>query len=140
MKRFFCWLLDHRWKLISSEIVPGILVENGIFSKWKCDWCGKKDVIENLCRQFAFESKTKNGKFAITTGGLSALEDAFEYLGWSDPQAYPGLACFCCEEQATCGTPTPKNYTVGYASVCGAHYQKISGELEMEKRGAKRIS
>lgn len=41
-------------------------------------------VLESMVHQFAFQT-TVNGELALTTGGLSTLEEAFAALGWSDP-------------------------------------------------------
>jgi hypothetical protein len=68
---------------------------------------------------------------AYTTGGLSALEEAFAYLGWKDPQPCPENLCENCHKGfATCGTPTPKNYTTNYLIVCGDCFTKIQNELK----------
>ena len=60
----------------------------------------------------------------LMTGGLSALEDAFDVLGWTDPHPAPELACQyvdadgnACGERRTCGSPTPS----GYLWTCGEH-------------------
>ena len=76
-----------------------------------------KDALIGMVQQFAYWSDTAGG---YTTGGLSALEDAFSILGWSDPMPIPGARCQIvgCNRQATCGTPTPE----GYRRLCGEHY------------------
>lgn len=87
-----------------------------------------RDALEGLLFQFAYDGKSIDGRPSLFTGGLSALEDAFEVMGWPDPYAHPDLAC-CdepgCSQRATCGTPTPN----GYRSVCGEHYQQIERSL-----------
>jgi len=40
-----------------------------------------RDALEDMCHQFGYEV----GQTGITTGGLSALEHAFDVLGWDDP-------------------------------------------------------
>ena len=83
-----------------------------------------KDALIGMVQQFAYWSDTAGG---YTTGGLSALEDAFSVLGWTDPM--PDMEVRCqrpgCMRQATCGTPTPE----GYKRLCGEHY----AEAEKEK-------
>lgn len=73
-----------------------------------------REALEDMVRQFAYYSSG-----AYHTGGLSALEDAFDALGWDDP--HPDLSVACdepdCREQVTCGTPTPD----GYRSTCFDH-------------------
>lgn len=75
-------------------------------------------VSENLIRQFAYYS---NGAFH--TSGLSALEDAFDVLGWDDPHPDKEAQCQIkgCKEQATCGAPTKK----GCKRMCHKHYEKL---------------
>ena len=77
------------------------------------------EVIEDLLCQFAYRTK-KNGRLALTTGGLSALESGFCAIGWDDPHPIPDAECQRdgCHEEATCGTPTPD----GYKRLCGEHY------------------
>jgi hypothetical protein len=80
-------------------------------------------TIEDLVRQFA-DQTVVDGVLCYTTGGLSALEDAFAVLGWSDPYPAPEMVCDhpgCCQ-WATCGTPTPD----GYKQLCSDHYQALS--------------
>ena len=93
-----------------------------------------KDALEGLTFQFAYQVVV-GGIPCLTTGGLSTLEEAFELLGWKDPYPVPEAKCFSCNQWATCGTPTPKNYTQNYVRVCGKHFAQIQDELEKEKRG-----
>lgn len=46
-------------------------------------------IISDICLQFGIRT-TKDGKTQLSTGGLSVLEEAFEYLGWSDPHELHG--------------------------------------------------
>jgi hypothetical protein len=41
-------------------------------------------ALEGMVWQFAYPG-VKSGKPVLGTGGLSALEEAFRALGWSDP-------------------------------------------------------
>jgi hypothetical protein len=43
-----------------------------------------KEELESMVWQFAYRS-LKGNRLVLTTGGLSALEGAFEVLGWDDP-------------------------------------------------------
>jgi hypothetical protein len=76
-------------------------------------------VIEDMAYQFAYETKHR-GRAALTTGGLSALESAFDALAWRDPHPIPESECQTrgCHERASCGTPTKD----GYRRLCGRHY------------------
>lgn len=80
----------------------------------------ERDALESMVRQFAYWSDGVGGYW---TGGLSALEEAFDVLGWDDPHPQPDARCDepQCMAQRTCGIPTP----AGYRSVCGEHYQKL---------------
>jgi hypothetical protein len=53
-----------------------------------------KEALEDMVYQFGYRDVV-DGKPCITTGGLSALENAFEVLGWDDPY-------FVKEEGNTC--------------------------------------
>ena len=81
-----------------------------------------REALEGMMYQFAYAS-VKDGQPALSTGGLSALEDAFEALGWSDPYIIPHPV-WCdapvtprCAEPTTWGTPTPD----GYKRFCAKH-------------------
>ena len=45
------------------------------------------DIIVGLMYQFAYRRGIAND--SLSTGGLSTLEDAFDYLGWDDPHPIP---------------------------------------------------
>jgi len=77
-----------------------------------------KEALAGMCYQFAYRGKTKEGRLTIWTGGLSALELAFQELGWEDPHPYPEGECQNegCYNEATCGKPTPE----GYKFLCGS--------------------
>jgi hypothetical protein len=79
-----------------------------------------REALEGMVWQFAHRS-VRDGHRSLSTMGLSALEDAFEVLGWDDPRRCDeeGLGCAWpgCEEWATCGEPTPH----GYEWRCSAH-------------------
>lgn len=79
-----------------------------------------RDALESMVCQFAYHG-TKDGAPTYITGGLSALEHAFEVLGWDDPHPCPEHKCQRegCAEMATCGRPTAGD---GYGRVCGDHY------------------
>lgn len=79
------------------------------------------ETIEDLVRQFACHT-VNDGVPAYSTGGLSAMERAFEILGWGDPHPAPEMACerLGCSEWATCGTPTDD----GYKRLCSTHYRE----------------
>ena len=84
------------------------------------------EALEGMVRQFAYYS---NG--AYRTGGLSALEDAFDVLGWDDPHEDLSNACDepGCRDEATCGWPTRPGGTGpngGYRRTCGKHWQWVA--------------
>ena len=54
-----------------------------------------KDALEDMVWQFAYRG-VRDGKPIMHTGGLSALESAFEALGWSDPKYFEDMeGCIC---------------------------------------------
>ncbi len=82
-----------------------------------------REIIEDLLHQFAYD--TQHG--ALCTGGLSALESAFDYVGWEDPHPLEEeLICNdeSCDKRATCGTPTD----TGYQRLCSDHYHAAQEE------------
>jgi len=76
-----------------------------------------REALAGMLRQFAYW--TADG--GLTTGGLSALENAFDALGWDDPHPDPAGRCEepGCMRQRSCGMPTPD----GYRWLCGEHYR-----------------
>lgn len=43
-----------------------------------------REALEDMVCQFAYKG-TRDGKLILHTGGLSALEEAFDALDWDDP-------------------------------------------------------
>lgn len=80
----------------------------------------EREALEAMVHQFAYWDDKAGG---YTTGGLSALEDAFEVLGWDDPHPYPSGRCHRCKRQATVGTPSK----AGYKWSCHEHAPKWTG-------------
>lgn len=78
------------------------------------------DALESMVYQFAYDADNPP---RLLTGGLSALEEAFEVLGWESPHPVPERGCQmpACQLMATCGTPTPD----GYKWVCGPHMDML---------------
>ena len=79
-----------------------------------------REALESMVWQFGYRG-VKNGKPNIHTGGLSALEEAFEALGWDDPHYLPEEGCTCevvgCMQADTCGT----HWGDLYLRLCGQH-------------------
>ena len=65
-----------------------------------------RSALESMVQQFGHRGVT-NGKPIIWTGGLSALEEAFDALGWDDPRYLPEEGNTCeiegCVEPFTSG-------------------------------------
>jgi hypothetical protein len=82
-----------------------------------------KDALEDMVRQFAYNGHDKKMPFYYT-GGLSALEHAFDILGWIDPYPCPENKCEIkkCPKFATSGSPTKK----GYKRMCIEHFKIFS--------------
>lgn len=89
-----------------------------------------KEALEDMVWQFGYRG-VKNGKPIIWTGGLSALEGAFEALGWEDPHYLPDAEGYCCEiegcvEPDICGTHWGDSKL--YLRLCSKHHhQSYSG-------------
>jgi len=79
------------------------------------------EVLEDMVWQFGYRG-VKNNQPVIHTGGLSALESAFEALGWDDPHYLPNAEGYCCEiegcvEEDTCGL----HWESLYLRLCSKH-------------------
>jgi len=79
------------------------------------------DALEDMVWQFAcrYDDPPRMG-----TAGLSALENAFEVLGWDDPHPTPEIGCQSdgCTKTATSGSPTPE----GYKWLCSVHFRMVN--------------
>ena len=77
---------------------------------------------EDVAHQFGYHGQ-HNGRLALTHGGLSTLERAFDILGWENPHPDPENECQYegCHHYASCGTPTKD----GYLRVCSHHLAMI---------------
>ena len=76
------------------------------------------EVVEDLVIQFGYATENPPG---VGTMGLSALEGAFELLGWEDPHPLPTMGCDepGCGKRSTCGWPSG----TGYRRTCGDHWR-----------------
>lgn len=83
------------------------------------------EVIRDLLYQFAYRGE-ENGRAALFTGGLSALESGFSFVFWDNPHFEPELECDYeeCHSFATSGAMTPN----GYKRLCGKHYRELNAE------------
>ena len=72
-----------------------------------------KEALEDMVYQFGYRT-IHNNKPCISTGGLSALEEAFSALGWSDPYILPEEGNTCeikgCMYHSTAGMPWEDMY------------------------------
>ena len=104
---------------------------------------GYKEALEDMVWQFAYRD-TKGNKPVLHTGGLSALEGAFEVLGWEDPKVIEdtdGVICDVknCPEWVTNQGMGWRN--TGYWCLCSGHHeQSRSGKpkSQMKQRAMKR--
>lgn len=86
--------------------------------------CAKLEAaLTDMVRQFAGWSEANGGCYS--TDGLSALEEAFECLGYGDLMPAPEARCDepGCTKQATCHSPSPS----GYRHTCRDHMPKAEG-------------
>ena len=94
-----------------------------------------KEALEEMVWQFGYRS-VHNGKPAIHTGGLSALESAFDTLGWDDPHYLPEEGCTCevvgCMEADTCGV----HWGELYLRLCSEHGRQTNQERPPIKQWA----
>jgi len=102
-----------------------------------------KDALEGMVWQFGYKG-VKGGESIIWCGGLSALEEAFEVLGWEDPhyvEDCDGVICDvtgCAEWVSSQGIVWSEK---GYWCVCSVHsqaYREGAPQPEMKKRAINR--
>lgn len=84
-----------------------------------------EEALKGMCYQFGYWSDSVGG---IGTGGLSALEYAFEQLGWEDPHPVPEMRCRVpgCMKQISVGWPCAEHR---YHQTCGDHYRSMKDSL-----------
>lgn len=90
-----------------------------------------RDALEGMVWQFASRTMI-DGRRALSTMGLSALEEAFEALGWDDPHFtdFGGCEIDGCEQWAnstgsyprSCGKPEIDPAKVGFGFLCSRHW------------------
>lgn len=82
-----------------------------------------KEALESMVWQFGYRG-TVGGKLAITNGGLSALEEAFEALGWDNPH-YINDPSFECDIKGCHNWYSPQIKWDGvYVLICDEHFTK----------------
>lgn len=88
------------------------------------------EALEDMVYQFGYRG-VKDNRPMITTGGLSALESAFEALGWDDPHYVPEDGNTC--DVAGCMTDITSGefWEDMYLRLCFAHSR-------MKREGKKR--
>lgn len=81
-----------------------------------------KEALESMIFQFGYYG-TKNNKPIIYTGGLSALEEAFEALGWEDPH-YMNDTSIECDIKGCHEWRSPQIVWDGiYVLICRKHFR-----------------
>ena len=80
-----------------------------------------EQALESMLVQFGYRG-VKGNRPIICTGGLSALEEAFDAMGWDDPHYLPEEGYTCeiegCMEEPVCGG----SWGDLYLSLCSLHY------------------
>lgn len=114
MSRKFLWNED-------AIAIANSLVQGEQIAELEAKLAAANEALEDLVCQFGYWN---DGVGGITTGGLSALEGAFEILGWDDPHLLPEMCCDepGCKKQISTGTTTPS----GYRQTCHDHIPTTS--------------
>jgi len=112
------------WNTLVGQIV---MATNGERESATC--ATLLDALEAMVRQFAYWADGKGG--SLWTGGLSALENAFDLLGWDDPHPVPDMACDepGCSKKGMYGWSTRPGGTGmngGYRRTCYEHKGKTA--------------
>jgi len=80
-----------------------------------------KAALESMVWQFGYRG-TKNSKLMIWTGGLSALEEAFEALGWEDPHYVDDESMECDIERCHEWCSSQMHWDGIYVLMCSNHF------------------
>jgi len=95
-----------------------------------------KAALEDMVWQFAYRG-VKNGKSVLYTAGLSALELAFEALGWSDPKYFEDMDGAICDVEGCAGWVTSGGINwreTGYWCLCHEHGFSKEPQPKMKQR------
>lgn len=82
-----------------------------------------REALKDMVEQFAYRDEGTLGP-VYNTGGLSALEQAFQVLGWEDPHPVPERACEMdgCMKWGDCVGPKPDG--TGFGFLCYPHFSE----------------
>ncbi|KKM27871.1 hypothetical protein LCGC14_1570370 [marine sediment metagenome] len=81
-----------------------------------------KEDLESMVWQFGYRG-TKGGRLMISTGGLSALEEAFSAIGWEDPH-YVDDPSMECDVEGCHDWRSPQIHWDGvYSLICDSHFR-----------------
>jgi hypothetical protein len=101
-----------------------------------------KDALEDMVQQFAYRGVSKNNKPMLYTGGMSALEGAFEALGWDDQKEFEDGNGICDVEGCMDWTVAQGSMwaETGYWCLCRKHAQasKTEPQPKMKQRAIDR--
>lgn len=98
-----------------------------------------QDSLEDMVWQFAyrFDGAAKRPP-SLGTGGLSALEHAFDVLDWPDPKKCPDSSCDIqgCQKWPGSGNPIPNG---DYWSLCTDHMMMLTDKnyMYMQKKAGR---
>lgn len=102
-----------------------------------------KEALEEMVWQFAHRG-VKGRKSVMHTGGLSALESAFEALGWSDPKFFDDMDGVICDAKRCPEWVVAQGgmwRETGYWCLCSKHSQahrEGKPQPEMKQRAIDR--
>lgn len=102
-----------------------------------------EEALEEMVWQFAYRS-TKNKKPILWTRGLSALESAFEVLGWPDPKYLEDMDGVICDVEDCAGWVVAQGgmwRETGYWCLCEKHstaYREGKPQPRMKQRAIDR--
>jgi hypothetical protein len=103
-----------------------------------------KEALEGMVWQFAYRSVGKDNKSILWTGGLSALEGAFEALGWDNPKIIPDTDGVICDVEGCSEWVEAQGgmwADTGYWCLCAKHSgscRKGNPQPQMKQRALAR--
>ena len=91
-----------------------------------------KEALEDMVWQFAYR-RTKDGKIMLCAGGLSALESAFDALGWDNPHFINDDSMECDIKRCHDWRSSQIHWDGIYVMICEKHFNDYCNKKPLPK-------
>lgn len=98
------------------------------------------DALYSVVWQFGYRG-VRSGQAIISTGGLSALEEAFDVLGWDDPHIVDDESILCDVLNCPDFMSAQLHWNGVYSRICSNHSRQLHQNTtrpEMKSHAVKR--